>query len=212
MVWWGYFSWMKCRSHRCSYGKDDSPGPPKRLPWMEGTWLDGGRCRCLQVMGPSCRVQPLASLSSAPCKKTHCFLGCATSIPWEPVELQSSVSMPDMRTRSFFHVATEWKTAQGLVLKKWEGHGCLMPAASQPPTLASCCCFSWPTKSRKKPKALFFTYDTFKDKDRVWALIAHYSPSDQFNKNISSSFFLKTVAWEDMSCVYLIQTWMTLTQ
>lgn len=197
---------MKCRSHGCSYGKADSLGPwPKRLPWMEGTWLDGDHCRCPQVQGPSCRVRPLASPSSAPCNKTHCFLGHVTSIPWEPVELQSCVSTPDMRVWPFFHVAAELKTAQGLVLKKWEGHGCLMPAASQPATLAACCCFPWSTKSRKNPKTLVYHLWHFLGQTWVWGLITYYSPSDQFNKSISSSpFFLKTVAWDDMSCIYLI--------
>ena len=70
-----------------------------RLPRKPGPWLNGGLWRCSWV-------GPLASLSSAPCSKTCCFLDSSTSLPWEPVELQSSVSKHDMRVRPYCFVAT----------------------------------------------------------------------------------------------------------
>lgn len=151
---WGYFTWMQNRSHKCPHGKAVSSEPWSwGIPKMEGLWLDGGHFSCQEVMNmllqvSTCMVRPLFPLSSALWTKTQCFLGSSTSIPWEPVELQSSASMCYPRIWPYFPWIPKWKTPQGLALTSWEDHGCW--AASQSSTLAGCRHSSWPTKRRKR--------------------------------------------------------------
>lgn len=106
-------------------------------PWMEGPWLQGGCCRCPQELEPPVG-QDLVLSVFWPMQKMCCLLGSSTSIPWEPVELQSSALMGDMRVWPHFPVTTWMGDSTGLVLTLWEAHDCLMPAAFQVSWVLSC--------------------------------------------------------------------------
>lgn len=161
-------------------------------PWAEGPWLHGGCCRCPQELGPPAG-RDLGLAVFCPMQKMCCFLGSSISIPWEPVELQSSALMGDMRVWPHFPVTTLTGDSTRLALTQWEAHGCLMSAAFQASTLPGCCPSAWPTESHKSPKAVF---------PHCFYLTLHL---DGISESISSfPFILKSTAWNHVSCICLI--------
>lgn len=123
-------------------------------PSTEGPWLHGGCCRCPQDPEPPAG-RDLGLNVFCPVQKMCCFLGSSTSTSWEPVELQSSASVHEVRAWLHFPV-TAWtgnstRTWTHTVRGPWLSDASSIPSIHPSWVLPFCLAY----RKQQKPQSCF---------------------------------------------------------